>query len=79
MVFRGDNRTGRGVRSRMGDRVVVGGKGTTRARGRHVPLIVSGPGTVPRRTVCGDLVDSTDFFTTNCIGTGGSSIVAETG
>jgi len=69
-VFLGDNGTGRGVQSRMGDRVVVGGKGTTLATGMHVPLIVNWPGTVPARVVCEDLVDSTDFLPTLCAAAG---------
>ena len=50
----------------MGDRVVMGGKGTTTAAGMHVPLIVSWPGKAAAGKVCGDLVDSTDFLPTIC-------------
>jgi arylsulfatase A len=63
IVFLGDNGTGRGVRSRMGNREVIGGKGRTTDAGMHVPLIVNWPGHVERR-VCSDLVDSTDFLPT---------------
>jgi arylsulfatase A len=48
----------------MGARVVIGGKGSTTDAGMHVPLIASGPGLVKAGTVCGDLVDSTDFLPT---------------
>jgi arylsulfatase A len=64
LVFVGDNGTGRGTRSMMGDRLVIGGKGTTTDAGMHVPLIASWPGKVPHGMVCGDLVDSTDFVPT---------------
>jgi arylsulfatase A len=64
LIFVGDNGTGRGTRSMMGDRPVIGGKGTTTDAGMHVPLIVSWPGKVSHGMVCGDLVDSTDFVPT---------------
>ena len=63
IVFVGDNGTGKGTRSMMGDRVVIGGKGTTTSAGMHVPLIVNWPGRVPAK-VHSDLVDSTDFLPT---------------
>jgi len=63
IVFLGDNGTGRGTRSQMGDRVVVGGKGTTTAAGMHVPLIVNWPGKLSPN-VSHALVDSTDFLPT---------------
>jgi arylsulfatase A len=66
VIFLGDNGTGRGTRSRMGERVVIGGKGTTTEAGMHVPLIVSWPGTAASGAVCRDLVDSTDFLPTIC-------------
>ncbi|MBM3882986.1 MAG: arylsulfatase [Verrucomicrobia bacterium] len=66
LMFLGDNGTGRGTRSLMGDRVVVGGKGSTTAAGMHVPLIVHWPAGIPNPRVCHDLVDSTDFFLTLC-------------
>jgi len=64
LVFVGDNGTGRGTRSMMGDRLVVGGKGTTTDAGMHVPLIASWPGEIADGRVCSDLVDSTDFLPT---------------
>ncbi len=45
----------------MGNRLVIGGKGTTTDAGMHVPLIASWPGKVTHGMICGDLVDSTDF------------------
>lgn len=64
LVFVGDNGTGAGTRSKMGDRVVISGKGTTTETGMHVPLIVSWPGKVATGKVCDDLVDTTDFLPT---------------
>lgn len=61
LVFVGDNGTGRGTRSMMGDKLVIGGKGTTTEFGMHVPLIANWPGKVAAGKVHADLVDSTDF------------------
>ncbi len=66
VLFIGDNGTGKGTRSKMGERVVVGGKGTTTSAGMHVPLIANGPGRVKAGTVSADLVDSTDVLPTIC-------------
>ena len=66
LIFLGDNGTGAGTRSMMGDRVVIGGKGSTTEAGLHVPLIVSWPGKIAAGKVCSDLVDSTDFLPTIC-------------
>jgi arylsulfatase A len=64
LLFVGDNGTGRGMRSMMGNRLVMGGKGLTTDAGMHVPLIVSWPGRITAGRVCSDLVDSTDFLPT---------------
>ena len=64
VMFIGDNGTGRGIVSRMGDRVVHGGKRSMKDTGTHVPMIVNQPGTVPAGVVSQDLVDSTDFLPT---------------
>jgi arylsulfatase A len=64
ILFLGDNGTGRGTPSKMGNQEVIGGKGTTTEAGMHVPLIASWPGHVPAGTVSHDLVDSTDFLPT---------------
>jgi arylsulfatase A len=66
VIFVGDNGTKRGTRSMMGDREIIGGKGTTTAAGMHVPLIVSWPGKIRTGEVCHDLIDSTDFLPTLC-------------
>lgn len=64
LLFLGDNGTGRGTPSRMGDRIVIGGKGTTTDTGMHVPLIASWPKGIAAGKVYDDLIDSTDFFPT---------------
>ncbi|MBN1342893.1 MAG: sulfatase-like hydrolase/transferase [Phycisphaerae bacterium] len=66
VLFLGDNGTGAGTRSMMGDKVVIGGKGKTTMTGMHVPLIASWPGKIGSGEVCQDLVDSTDFLPTIC-------------
>jgi arylsulfatase A len=66
LIFIGDNGTGKGTRSLMGAREVIGGKGTTTAAGMHVPCIVNWPAGIKSPQVVGDLVDSTDFLPTIC-------------
>ena len=66
ILFTGDNGTGSGTRSMMGEKVVIGGKGKTTLTGMHVPLIASWPGKIATGKVCPDLVDSTDFLPTIC-------------
>lgn len=64
VMFVGDNGTGRGTRSMMGDKLVIGGKGRTTETGMHVPLVVNWPREIKPGIVCSDLVDSTDFLPT---------------
>jgi arylsulfatase A len=64
ILFLGDNGTGKSTRSMMGDREVIGGKGTTTRAGMHVPLIANWPGHVLAGKVHSDLVDTTDFLPT---------------
>jgi arylsulfatase A len=66
VLFLGDNGTGAGTRSMMGQREVIGGKGSTTDTGMHVPLIASWPGKIASGKTCDDLVDSTDFLPTIC-------------
>jgi arylsulfatase A len=66
IIFTGDNGTSVAITSKMGDRVVKGGKGSTRDAGTHVPLIANWPGVVPAGKVSNDLVDFTDFLPTIC-------------
>ncbi len=66
ILFIGDNGTGHGTPSNMGERIVIGGKGTTTAAGMHVPLVANWPGRIASATVCRDLVDTTDLLPTIC-------------
>lgn len=64
VIFTSDNGTNKAITSRMNGRAIRGGKGLTNNRGTHVPLVVSWPGRAANGTVCGDLVDFSDFFPT---------------
>jgi arylsulfatase A len=70
VVFLGDNGTGRPIVSKMGDKTVTGGKGTTTTFGTHVPLIVNWPKTVAAGKVSPELLDSTDILPTICAAAG---------
>jgi len=50
--------------SKVGNKVVVGGKGKLTDAGTRVPLIANWPGTVPAGKVCDDLIDFSDFMPT---------------
>lgn len=64
VIFTGDNGTDRFVESRLGDRVIKGGKSLTTDAGTHVPLIINRPRTTPAGAVYDDLVDFSDFLPT---------------
>ncbi len=66
VIFLGDNGTGAGVRSMMGDKLVIGAKGKMTDAGMHVPLVLNWPGHINGGRACSDLVDSTDFLPTMC-------------
>lgn len=66
VLFLGDNGTGQGVTTRFEGTDYRGGKGTTTARGTHVPLVANWPGRIKPGQVNSDLVDSTDFLPTLC-------------
>lgn len=66
VLFLGDNGTGRAVTSRFKDRPYPGGKGTSTARGTHVPLIANWPGRIPAGQINEELIDSADFLPTLC-------------
>ena len=53
-----------GIRSRLGDRLVRGGKGRLSEEGCRVPLVASFKGTAPAGRVLDDLVDFSDFLPT---------------
>jgi arylsulfatase A len=65
ILFIGDNGTGAGTRTMTRGGEVIGGKGSLKPTGTHVPLIANGFG-VAKGKVCADLVDSTDFLPTLC-------------
>ncbi|MCH8899475.1 MAG: sulfatase-like hydrolase/transferase, partial [Acidobacteria bacterium] len=52
------------IESTLDDRIIQGGKGTTTDAGTRVPLVACWPGVVPKRKVCDDLVDFSDFLAT---------------
>jgi arylsulfatase A len=64
VLFYGDNGTPPEITSRMGNKVIPGGKGKTTDAGMHVPLIARWPGVTTAGRVCKDLIDSTDFIPT---------------
>jgi arylsulfatase A len=64
ILFTADNGTDSRVESKVGDRMVRGGKGKLSEPGTRVPLIASWKGHVPAGSVSHDLVDLSDFFPT---------------
>ena len=70
VLYYSDNGSPPEVTSRMGSRVVPGGKRFTTEAGMHVPMIARWRGVSPSGKVCPDLVDSTDFLPTMCEATG---------
>ncbi len=66
LIILGDNGTGRGTVTIMGERKVIGGKGLPTEAGMHVPLIVSWPAKAAKGKVSRDLIDTTDFLPTVC-------------
>jgi arylsulfatase A len=66
ILFLGDNGTGRTINSRFRNQDYPGGKGTTTARGTHVPLIASWPSRITRPGVNEDLIASVDILPTLC-------------
>ena len=64
VLFLGDNGTGGGVQSQMGERRVQGGKGQSNVAGMHVPFIANWPGSITAGKVSDALVDTTDFLPT---------------
>jgi len=66
LIFMGDNGTGQPIRSRFKGADYQGGKGTTKASGTHVPLLVSWPGAIKGGRVNTDLISSVDLLPTIC-------------
>ncbi|MEO1526118.1 MAG: sulfatase-like hydrolase/transferase [Planctomycetota bacterium] len=66
----GDNGTHKSIKSELGDRVIVGGKGLPTDGGTHVGLFAYQPGTVPAGKVCDDLIEFSDLMPTIAATTG---------
>ncbi len=66
LLFIGDNGTNSGITSRFKGTDYQGGKGTTTARGDHVPMIASWPAVIREGRVNGDLISAADFLPTLC-------------
>jgi len=64
ILYYSDNGTPREIESRMGDKIIKGGKGHTTDAGTHVPMIANWKGVIPAGRVNDDLIDSTDFIPT---------------
>lgn len=63
-IFYSDNGTHQKLQSKMGDKVVRGGKGLTNDAGTRVPLIVNWPGQIKEGLVTEDMVAPSDFLPT---------------
>ena len=71
LIFLGDNGTLGSITSRFKGTDYKGGKGSTKANGTHVPLIVSWPaGVKTPNSVSEELISSTDFLPTICAAAG---------
>ena len=70
VIFFGDNGTPPEITSKMGDKIIPGGKRLTTDAGMHVPLLARWKGVSPVGRVCPDLIDSTDFLPTIAEATG---------
>lgn len=77
ILMTGDNGTYGGgspahqsIQSRLGNKVIVGGKGKTTDAGTRVGLFAYQPGTVPAGKVSNDLIDFSDFVPTIADATG---------
>lgn len=64
LLFMGDNGTNKAITSVLKDRTIIGGKGLTKDRGTHVPLIASWPAKHATGTTVADLIDFTDILPT---------------
>jgi arylsulfatase A len=64
ILVTGDNGTNKAIRSKLGDRIIRGGKGKTTDAGTRVALVAYQPKTVPSGVVSQDLIDFSDFLPT---------------
>jgi len=64
IMFVGDNGTHTTLESKLGERVVRGGKGKTTNAGTHVPMVAYWPGVIEPGEVNDNLIDMSDFLPT---------------
>lgn len=64
VLFMGDNGTNKAIKSKLHGNTIIGGKGLTKDRGTHVPLIAKWAGTAKKGHVVDDLIDFTDILPT---------------
>ena len=64
LLFTCDNGCATNIRSKMGSRVIKGGKASLPDNGTHVALVASWPGVIKPEQVTNALVDFTDFVPT---------------
>ena len=64
VLFTSDNGTDRPIESKLGDRIIKGGKSEMTDAGTHVPLIANWGRSGATGTVCDDPVDFSDFLPT---------------
>lgn len=64
IIFTGDNGTNKAITSKLGERIIVGGKGKTDDSGTRVPLVAYWPGTLKGGEITRQLVDFSDFLPT---------------
>ncbi len=64
VIFTADNGTHPTIQSRIGDELMIGGKGKTTDAGTHVPLIVYWPKQIKEKQVYTNLIEFSDFFAT---------------
>ena len=74
ILVTGDNGTHKSIKSNMGDKVIIGGKGKPTDGGTHVGLFAYQPGTVPAGKVSNDLVEFSDFVPTIAAATGATPL-----
>jgi len=74
ILVTGDNGTHKSIKSNMGDKVIIGGKGKPTDGGTHVGLFAYQPGTVPAGKVSSDLVDFSDLVPTIAAATGATPL-----
>ena len=74
ILVTGDNGTHKSIKSNMGDKVIVGGKGLPTDGGTHVGLFAYQPGAVPAGKVSSDLVEFSDFAPTIAEATGADAL-----